>query len=159
MNFKTSHKTVYLFSALIMLGAPINHLARAQGNALEWKSIEDALELGEIEQKPILVDVWAPWCGWCKKMQKEVYPELSAILRDEFVLTRLNRDDNESRMKFQNYSLTPLRLAQRLNVQTIPAVVFLSPKGEYLFHVTGFTDSDKLRNILEYVSAGKYKSS
>lgn len=159
MNFKTSHKAVYLFSALIMLGALINHPARAQGNTLEWKSIEDALELGEIEQKPILVDVWAPWCGWCKKMQKEVYPELSAILRDEFVLTRLNRDDNESKEKFQDYSLTPLRLAQRLNVQTIPAVVFLSPKGEYLFHVTGFTDSDKLRNILEYVSAGKYKSS
>ncbi|NBC65823.1 MAG: thioredoxin fold domain-containing protein [Bacteroidetes bacterium] len=153
MTFKTSHKTVCFFSALMLLGVLMNSPAKAQENALEWKPFEDAVAMGQEQQKPILVDVWAPWCGWCKKIQKEVYPELSAILQDDFVLTRLNRDDNESKKKFQNYSLTPLRLAQKLNVQTVPAVVFLSPEGEYLFHITGFTDQKKMKEFLELVSA------
>lgn len=153
MTFKTSHKTVCFFSALIMLGALINRSAWAQENKLEWKPFEEAIEIGRKEQKPILIDIWAPWCGWCKKMQKEVYPELSVVLIDDFVLTRLNRDDNESRRMFQGFSLTPLRLAQKLNVQTVPAVVFLSPEGEYLFHISGFTDQKKMKEFLELVSA------
>ena len=108
--------------------------------------------------KFILVDVWAPWCGWCKKMQKEEYPKLSKTLEDNFVLTRLNRDDNKSRMSFQGSKQSPLRIAQALQVQSVPAVVILSPKGDYLFHINGFIESEELQAILEQLSAGSYHS-
>ena len=157
MSIQTPLKTVYLLSAFILLGALMNNPLKAQDNSLKWRLFEEAFEIENKEQKPILVDVWAPWCGWCKKMQRDVYPQLSTTLSDNFVLTRLNRDDNESKMNFQNISLTPLRLAQKMNVQEVPAVLFLSPEGEYLFHITGFIESDKLIEVLEYVSASKYK--
>lgn len=123
----------------------------AQEKELNWTSFEEAVGRAKEQGKPILVDVWAPWCGWCKKMEKDVYPELASTLNEDFILTRLNRDDNESRKKYQQYSLTPLRLAQKFKVQNVPAIVILSQEGEYLFHISGFTEADKLEEILGYV--------
>ncbi|WP_428235221.1 thioredoxin family protein [Gracilimonas sp.] len=142
----------YLSVIFTLIGVGIPNSVYAQATELEWHSFEQALKLAEEEGKPIMIDVWAPWCGWCKKMKKEVYPELSAALNKDFVLTRLNRDDNEDKKTYQQYRITPLRLAQKFGVQNVPAIVFLSPEGEYLFHISGFVEADELKEILGYVS-------
>ncbi|MBO6585448.1 MAG: thioredoxin family protein [Gracilimonas sp.] len=147
-----SSNLFYLSVIFTLIGVVFSNSVYAQTTELEWHSFEQALKLAEEEGKPIMVDVWAPWCGWCKKMKKEVYPELSAALSKDFVLTRLNRDDNEDKKTYQQYRITPLRLAQKFGVQNVPAIVFLSPEGEYLFHISGFVEADELKEILGYVS-------
>lgn len=164
MNLNKSN-TKWLFNRIfILMGMLVATPLSAQENtqeSLEWHSFEKALQIAEQQKKPVLVDVWAPWCGWCKKMQKEVYPELSKTLNKKFVLTRLNRDDNETQKTYRHYSMTPLRLAQKFNVQNVPGIAFLSSEGEYLFHISGFTKVEKLKNILEHVptaTSGNLKS-
>ncbi|HBQ58357.1 MAG TPA: hypothetical protein DD671_01710 [Balneolaceae bacterium] len=147
-----ANKLAVFVSIFILIGMLFSPPLSAQEKELNWNSFEKAIELAKEQEKPIFVDVWAPWCGWCKKMEKGVYPELVATLNEDFILTRLNRDDNESRKQYQQFSLTPLRLAQKFNVQNVPAVVLLSPEGEYLFHISGFTEADKLGEILDYVA-------
>lgn len=150
-NFFSKH--LIFASIFTLIGVLFSTPLSAQENELNWTSFEETMKRAEEQGKPILVDVWAPWCGWCKKMEKEVYPELSETLHEDFILTRLNRDDNESRKQYRQFSLTPLRLAQKFNVQNVPAVVLLSPEGEYLFHISGFTEADKLEEILNYVAS------
>lgn len=144
----THYRYKFVITILIVTGVLISHPVFSQASQPDWKSFEDAMELAEIDQKPILIDVWAPWCGWCKKMQKEVYPQLSATLESDFILTRLNRDDNDSKVKFKGQSLTHLRLAQRLNVQSVPAIVFLSAEGSYIGHISGYIEAQDFRKIL-----------
>lgn len=133
--------------------------AMAQGIKPEWKSFEEAIEVAQKEQRMIVVDVWAPWCGWCKKMQKEVYPELTSTLNENFVLTRLNRDDNETRIEYGSRKLTQLRLSQELNVQEVPAVIFLSSEGEYLFHLQGFINPYQFNSVLKKLMPVEVESS
>ena len=64
----------------------------------EWPPFEEAIKKAQEDQRYMMVDIWAPWCGWCKKLQKEVYPELYEYLSDRFILTRINRD-NTSRKR------------------------------------------------------------
>jgi len=144
-------KAISLFIVLVVSDVLIGQPTYGQNLKLDWKSFEDAIEIAKTDQKPIMVDVWAPWCGWCKKMQKEVYPEHSETLKNDFILTRLNRDDNNSKVKYLDQSLSHLRLAQRFNVQSVPAVVFLSADGNYLFHVSGYVEPQKFKQVLMYI--------
>jgi thioredoxin-related protein len=123
----------------------------------QWHAFGEALSIAAAEQRPIFVDVSAPWCGWCRKMRRDVYPELMPELGSDFVLTRLNRDDNETMHRFMGSMLSSVRLAQQLNIQSVPAIVLLDSEGEYILHLSGFIEADKLQPVINYISTGAYK--
>ncbi len=41
---------------------------------LHWTSINDIADSMEVKEKPILVKLETSWCGYCKKMDKDVFP-------------------------------------------------------------------------------------
>ncbi|MFZ9045545.1 MAG: DUF255 domain-containing protein, partial [Cyclobacteriaceae bacterium] len=40
---------------------------------IKWLTMEEALILHKSEPRKIVVDMYTDWCGWCKKMDREVY--------------------------------------------------------------------------------------
>ena len=48
----------------------------ANGDPVEWPSFEGALEAAAKTGKTVLIDVFAPTCPWCRKMQAEVYTDV-----------------------------------------------------------------------------------
>jgi len=126
----------------------VSSSASAQQHQVNWHTFEKALKEANRNNKLVVVDVWTPWCGWCHKMKKESYPALPDKLTSQFIFTRLNRDDNETDHQYKGESLSSIRLAQKLNAQTVPTVVILSADGNYLFHISGFLNTDKLQSVL-----------
>ncbi len=119
----------------------------------EWHEFEEALAIADSTGKPIFVDVGAPWCGWCQKMKKDVYPELGETLIKKYIYTRLNRDDTISRINFRGRKLSPLTISRILGVQDIPAIVILSPYGEYVTHLSGYIKAEVLNPPLQAIAS------
>ncbi len=64
----------------LLLAVPL----AAQGGVRWEHDLPTALARAKAEHKPILLDVWTEWCGWCIRLQRNTFPsaEAQAALRD-----------------------------------------------------------------------------
>ncbi len=128
------------------------------GQELEWQAFGEALSEADTSGHPVLVHVYAPWCGWCRKMETDVYPSDGVRdCLDQFVRTRLNRDDNETTHVYRGRRLTSYRLATMLRADAVPTVVLLASDGRYLLHLPGFVEPRLLQTVLAYVATEAYR--
>lgn len=85
-------------------------------------------------QLPVLVDLWAPWCGPCRA----VSPALENLARDRagrIKLVKVNVDESPT-------------TADRFGVQAIPTLLVLD-KGTVVAHQTGAAPEPALRQWLD----------
>ena len=113
--------------------------------------VSEAARLG----RPVLVDVYTDWCGWCKRMDRDVYSraDVQEYLARRFVVVKL---DAESRApaRYQGSTLTSRSLATRLGATGYPTTVFLGAKGAALGSLPGYIPADRFLQILHYVGDG-----
>ncbi|WP_456430063.1 thioredoxin family protein [Rhodocaloribacter sp.] len=131
----------------------------AHAQAPAWRSFPEAVAAARNSGKAILVDVYAPWCGWCRKMQTEVYtlPELREYLHEHFEIARLNLEEYGDTLTFKGYTLTSAELAMGLGASSTPTTVFLEPDGAYITRLPGFHEGDVFMRVLRFIGTGAYR--
>jgi len=83
---------------------------------------------------PVLVDVWAPWCGPCR-MVSPALENLAGELAGKLKLVKVNADDNPA-------------VGRRFGVQSIPTLVLLD-HGTVVDTQIGALPEHQLRSWLE----------
>ena len=78
---------------------------------------------------PVLLDVWAPWCGPCRSMAPH-FARAATMLEPDVRLLKLNSDEQPA-------------IAARLGVRGIPAL-FLLHRGKVLAQTAGAMPADQI---------------
>jgi len=89
-----------------------------QAYAGPWiRSLATAQKKAKDAKQLIFVDMFADWCGWCHRMEQEVFPSAAfQTATDKMVLLRLNTEDGAEGTK----------LAQKFGVTTLPTFLVLT---------------------------------
>ena len=127
----------------------------ASDPAVAWRSWPDGLEQARARKRPVLVNVHTDWCGWCRRMERDVYarPEIRQYLDRKFVTVKLNAESAEP-APYQGEDLTARELASRFRVTGYPTTLFLRSNGEHLVSVPGYVAADRFLLLLRYIGDG-----
>ena len=100
--------------------------------------VTDSTFSNEVERSalPVLLDMWAPWCGPCK-MMAPVLEELASELAGRVLVAKMNVDEN------------PVT-ASRFNVRSIPTLLVLK-SGRELDRLVGVMPKASIKQRLERV--------
>ena len=93
-------------------------------------SWEDCKAKAKEEGKPIFVDAYTSWCGPCKKMTKETFPDASVgnFFNQHYVNYKIDVEKHEDGPGF----------AKKYKVSRYPTLLFIDAKGEMLHVAYGF---------------------
>ena len=84
--------------------------------------------------KPALVDFWAPWCGPCKALSP-ILEEISSEMSDSVNIYKVNVDENTE-------------LAQEHGVQSIPTILVFK-NGSLAETLVGLKSKEELIEIIK----------
>lgn len=95
-----------------------------------WKEIQ---ELAKKEKKAIFIDVYTSWCGPCKKMADEVFPQqqVGNVFNANFINYKIDAEKGEG-----------IGLSNKYNAKAYPTYLFINSDGELIYRTTGYMPAE-----------------
>ncbi|GAA0552408.1 thioredoxin family protein [Chitinophaga japonensis] len=133
------------FFILVILGLGFPCISTyAQGTQFEelssWQQVK---EKARRENKYIFVDVYATWCGPCKQMDRQVYPNeaVGKVLNDKFIAIKVQQDQTDKDDAYvKSWYADAKAISETYKVEALPSYLFFSPEGELVHRGLGFQD-------------------
>jgi thioredoxin-related protein len=143
-----------LLLSLFLLSASLS----AQGIQFEHGAWAEALAKAKAENKIVFLDAFATWCGPCKMLTNQTFPDSSvgAYFNAHFVNVKMDMEKGEG-----------VELARKYGVEVYPTLLFFQPDGVVAHRAAGFypvaqflelgkTATDPTRNL--YALETRYRS-
>jgi thioredoxin-related protein len=124
-----------------------------------WNSFTDGVNLAKTSNKKILVDVYTDWCGWCKKMDSDVYTDKEVVgrLNEHFILVKLNAEST-NRLTYKGKDFSEADFARELGVSGYPTTLFFDQNLAPITDLPGYAPPERFAKVLDFIGKDYYKS-
>ena len=134
--------------------------------SIEWMTLAQVESSLQKEKRPVLIDLYTDWCGWCKVMDKKTYSNKKVIeyLKQKFYFVKVNAESKQSiNWNGRKYTFNPeyrtnefaLYLTQgRLSY---PTTVIIPVEDGQPQAIPGFLEPKDFEVIVKYFGEGKYR--
>jgi len=121
--------------ALLVAGGP------PKSPEIHWvRQFDAALKRAQTVKKPMLVDFWAEWCGWCHRLDQTTYVDPVVVkMSEDFVPVKVNTEGTSREVA----------VARRYEVSSLPTIAFLSPQGRLILRLSGFQGPGQFPHAIE----------
>ncbi len=107
----------------------------SQGIQFFEGTFEDALSKAKSEGKLVFVDAFTIWCGPCKWLSREVFPdeELGAFYNKNFISIQLDMERGEG-----------IEFSEKYAVRAFPTLIFFEANGKEIHRLIGAREAARL---------------
>ena len=130
---------------MIVILATILLAGAIRAAEVKWEQDYDkALALAKTNNKLVVVDMYTDWCGWCKKLDRDVFAnaDVQAKIAKGFVPVKINPEKSEKGRQ----------LARQFGTRGYPHIVFLDASGKKVSEVVGYQSAGRFSDILDDVA-------
>lgn len=125
-----------LVLAVLLLGSG----SESKGGIRWDRDFEAAIKKARSANKPVMIDFWADWCGWCHRLDATTYRDEQVMqLAKGFVPVKVNAEGTKAEVA----------IAMRYGVSSLPTIAFISPSGRMVLRLEGFQGPGQFPRVME----------
>jgi thioredoxin-related protein len=153
-----------IIAALFFVTASFMPLKKGK---VQWLTIAQLNEVYLKNPKPILVDVYTSWCGWCKVMDKETYSnaQVAAYINEHYYAVKLDAEQKDSlEWNGKKYGYSKLNKVNELAIYlcygqlSFPTTVFVADIKAQPAPLSGYLKAKEIESPLKYFGESVYKT-
>lgn len=143
---------------------------------VKWLSVEKAMELYEKNPKPLFIDVYTDWCGYCKVMDKKTFQDsaTASYINSNFYPVKFDAESDvpltfkdsvykneykgklDSKGRVMEKGLHSFAIMLLQGKMSYPTIVYFLPNEKILAPIPGYKTPQSIKPYLLYFGEGIY---
>jgi uncharacterized protein YyaL (SSP411 family) len=154
----------FILAAIVLL---VVSFVPSSKDKVKWITVAELQDAYAKSPKPILVDVYTDWCGWCKVMDRETYNDdkVAAYVNENYYAIKLDAERKDSVLwAGKKFGYNPDNRVNDLAVYLLggqmsyPTTVFMPSLSDRPAPLAGYLKPKEIEAPLRYFGDGVYKT-